>query len=128
MSIENAYDGDIGTYAVAGTLNFYMELTIAATRCSKVRIWASNSIGEAVSNGKIEVYYNGAYHTLHNGLIAALQWVEYEIGSTEIVTGCKLTITDSMTFRCFEFAFWEEIKTPADGYGSLKAARLFQRM
>lgn len=109
----NAYDGDAGTYASTGTHDQEMELTIASTSCSKVRIKAANSVGGDVSSGKIEVYYGGAYHELHDGVIATGDWVEYEIGSQQDVTKARLTLTDFTTFRCYEFEFGSVTATGA---------------
>ena len=102
----NAYDNDTTTYAFTGTRDHFMELTISATNIDSVKIWCDNNAG-GPADGKIEVYYGGAYHQLHDGSIAADQFVKFPVGSTQSITGARLTLQDFLHFDCFEFYFRE---------------------
>lgn len=111
---ENIYDGDLGTSGQTGTRYHSCELTVSAVSCDKIRLYSDNgAAGQA--NGKIEVYYGSAWHTLHDGLIPAVQWVEYELGSTQTVTIARLTLQDFITFRVFEFEFNDVGEAPEGG-------------
>ena len=102
----NAYDNDTTTYASTGTRFNEMELTISATSIDSVKLWCDNHAGGDV-DGKIEVYYSGAYHQIHDGNITASQFVKYAVGSTESITGARLTLQDNLHFDCYEFYFRE---------------------
>lgn len=105
----NAYDGDIGSSAANSAVNYdhYLELTIAAIQCDKVRIYARDIyiIGYD-PDLDIDVYYSSAWHNIFSGTITNLAWVEKVIGSTQTVTKARIkSNTSDKTLRIYEFEF-----------------------
>lgn len=129
---ENSYDGDTGTFAtLARETGAGILYPASFISCSKVRLWAG-ILGGGKASFKIEVYYAGDYHQIHTGqLSASLEWVEIEIGSTQVVENVRLEPQTIILWDyLYEFEFWKEADAPTYVYGSgaLKAGRLFQRM
>jgi len=100
---ENVYDGVLATSGEGSTRYDAIELTLTAISCDKVRIYCDAGVAGQKADGKVEVYYSGSYHTLHDGLLNPNVWQELSIGSIQTVTKAQLTLQDFTTFRVFEF-------------------------
>lgn len=104
----NAYDGNTGTGA-SGTLGTsYLELTIAAIQCDKVRLYHQRS--SPSTNVVMEVYYSAAWHDISvssfpDGDPQQNEWFEYEIGSVQSVTAARLKLSTTETWTIYEFEF-----------------------
>ena len=87
---EKAYDDDTGTRCTGDTMagagwTPFLELTISALNCNKVRIWNTFSAGTI----DIDAYYNGGWHDVYEGPPTANQWKEHELGDTYSVTKAR---------------------------------------
>lgn len=105
----DAYDGDTGSSAANTAVNYdhYLELTIAAIQCDKVRIYAQDIYITGYNPDlDIDVYYSSAWHNIFSGTITKLAWVEKAIGSTQTVTKARVkSNTSDKTLRIYEFEF-----------------------
>jgi len=114
-----AYDNNTGTTAqiiaaVAQSWSSYLELTHSALSCSKVRFYAQYH-ATYINSISLDVYYDdggGAdWHNIYEGAFADREWVEKEIGSTQVVMGmrAKFYNNHTSTWACnwFEADFWE---------------------
>lgn len=126
-----AYDGNTGTFAMMtrdyGAVLLYPPTFIS---CSKIRLWASNTIGSK-ADLKIEVYYGGGYHQIYDDNPNANEWVEISIGSTQTIENVRIyPQTIILSDNLYELEFWKEAEAPTYvvGNGTLKAGRIFQRM
>jgi len=115
-----AYDEDTGTYAYGavpkGGWSGYIEFSIDAIDCNKVRAWVNEGIVN-VSNWEVDVYYSGAWNNIFTGSEPLYgQYVEFPIGSTESVTGMRLrtysTKAASAGALVYEVDFDEEAAAP----------------
>jgi len=110
---ENAYDEDVVTTTKGSLVNGdwanYLELTINAISCNKVRAYI-NWLTTSVDLVSLDVYYSSAWHNIYEGLPAKLEWVEFGIGSTQIVTAMRFkfhaTVTDASFSLLREADFW----------------------
>ncbi|MBA7536708.1 hypothetical protein ES705_28972 [subsurface metagenome] len=122
---EDAYDGNINTDANPSSsyYNQPLELTLdSPIYCNKVKICADSYGREhfdyCAANVKVEVYYDGAYHTIHSGLLgpdydgypARKLWVELLIpAGTKLVSKARIRWNVLYVGIYFwEFAFWSE--------------------
>lgn len=80
-----AYDGNISTLAfrvsLLNTYTEYLQLNIAAIKCSKVRVYARNtgSTPPTTPTISIDVYYDLAWHAVYEGVFTQDAWIEYAI-------------------------------------------------
>ena len=108
----NGYDDNLATDTFDPEGQNWLELIHAAILCSKVRFYyISDSFGDAL-NVEIDVYYGGAWHTIHDGYAGGSEeWEEFEVGSTQTITKCRIQSTQvEPTQEIFfsEMDFWEE--------------------
>lgn len=111
-----AYDNDTGTYAesayVTGWQTF-LELTINAVLCSKLRHWEIGFGHEDECD--LDAYYNdgggAAWHHVYQGALNndKHDWTERELGGTYSVTKLRWRTHTSSQGKCsaHEFDFWE---------------------
>ena len=98
----NAYDEDTDTHAWTFQDGYYLELTLeSAISCDKVRSWWSTSTGDA--DVDIDVYYSGAWHNIHSGVIGKGDWVESSLGSTQTVEKARVKLNAFRTHYLKEF-------------------------
>lgn len=87
-----AYDGNTGTYTYTSVpkngWSGYLELSIAPISCDKVRGWFNEGAAN-VNNFELDVYYGGTWHNIQSGEPVYGQWVEFPIGSTQIVSAMR---------------------------------------
>ena len=108
----NAYDNDEGTSAVdniaATSWGDWLELTIAALNCNKVRFYATYS-GLGIDEIDLEVYYSGAWHGVYQGSYASNEWVEKALGGIYSVTQARVKFHNAAAWAVdtyfFEFDF-----------------------
>jgi len=91
-----AYDGNTATFAFDGVdasggdaYSEWIELTIDAIQCTKVRTWSLYAVGvrETV---QVEVWYEAAWHSVHNGAVNNDAWsADMNIGATKTVTALR---------------------------------------
>ncbi len=102
----NAYDEDTDTHAWTFQDGSYLELTLeSAISCDKVRSWWSTSTGDA--DVDIDVYYSGAWHNIHSGVIGKGDWVESSLSSTQTVEKARVKLNAFRTHYLKEFDFNE---------------------
>ena len=93
-----AYDEDLGLatkYTIPPTSwSSYLELTIAAISCSKVRFSAYYN-ASYINQISLDVYYSSGWHNIYEGTYAHRVWVEKEIGSTQTVTAMRVKFYNS---------------------------------
>lgn len=115
---KNAYDNLTDTYAMnsVGTQSWgnYLELTISAISCSKVRFWAYYGGDDDINQISLDVYYSGDWHNIYEGAYTHLEYVEKEIGSTQIVTAMRMKFYNSTMFvpiyaKLYEADFYEVV-------------------
>jgi len=107
----NAYDENTGNYSQEdfGSQS-YLELNHAALNCDKIQVWLTEGMPQSV-NAAIDVYYSGAWHNIHSGVVTAGQWVEVAIGSTQSVTSARIKSNVSGYLQIREFDF-NEVEAP----------------
>ena len=106
----NAYDEDVGTVAYT-TTSSYLRLTHPEIPCNKVRVMAS--VQDAGYKGydpnvTVGVYYGGAWHQIHTGVIAMNQWYEISVGGKESITEARVKITNQVYRNLVEFDFEQD--------------------
>jgi hypothetical protein len=110
-----AYNGNTGDYAnyliPALSWSNYRELSINSLSCSKVQIYCSGQTSD-IDQIEIDVYYSGAYHNIYSGALIQGSYQEYEIGSTQDVTGMRIHLYNkkssaSRSGYIHEAQFWE---------------------
>jgi len=101
---ENAYDDDLGTAARCSTNGLSTTLTLPDTLCDKVRVHAGKVAG-GQTDLKIEVYYSGGFHEIHDGLVTEDAWQEIAIGSTQAVSKARITLQTALNSEMTEFNF-----------------------
>jgi len=87
-----AYDGNVDTYAINGTIDKYVEYIRASILCDKIRVYA-NTTAEGFPDDvdlNIDVYYSAAWHNIFSGSVADRTWVEKAIGSNQTVTKIRI--------------------------------------
>lgn len=94
-----AYDDDTGTaaegWAAKSSWSAYLELTISAIACDKVRFWARYSVSSATSID-LYVFYDEDWHHVYEGAYPDREWVEKEIpAGTKSVTKAKVRFYNS---------------------------------
>ena len=98
----NAYDDDTDSHAWTFNDGYYLELTLgSAISCDKVRSWWATSTGDA--DVDIDVYYSGAWHNIHSGVISKGDWVESSLGSTQTVEKARIKLNAFRTHYLKEF-------------------------
>ena len=112
----NAYDEDTDTHAWTFQDGYYLELTLeSAISCDKVRSWWSTSTGDA--DVDIDVYYSGAWHNIHSGVIGKGDWVESSLGSPQTVEKARVKLNAFRTHYLKEFDF-NEVSGGTTHYGA----------
>ena len=100
LDVPNAYDDNTGTYATepvtgGGLVGAPLELTVEPVLCDKIRAnlfyqpWCFLVL--------IEVYYEGAYHTVHSGIFSS-GWNTYDVISgspkkSKVVSKMRMAFT-----------------------------------
>ena len=109
-----AYDENTGNYAYTSVprngWSGYLELTVDAINCDRVRGWFNEGIAN-VNNFELDVYYDSGWHTVQSGEPVYGEYVEFLIGSTKSVTSMRFRFYSTKAGgdggRCYEAAFWE---------------------
>jgi len=95
-----AYDGNTVTFAFvavpAGWCD-YLELTIAQILCDKVQLWVG-IVNTQVTIIEVDVYYL-AWYNIYSGVIVTGSFVEYAIGSEELVTAMRVRFSSTKANR-----------------------------
>ena len=101
-----AYDGNTGTRAEEYVRGF-LDLTRAAIDCSKIRIYCQTYLSlDAVVD--IDVYYEGGWHDVFEGVISRNVWVEKSIpAGTKSVSKARVRSASGTEMDLWEFEFWE---------------------
>jgi len=99
----NAYDGNTGTDASCAGLGKYLELTIAAIRCDKVRFFNSNA--GAPEHILVDVYYDSDWHNVYDAAAEQGEWTEASIGTIESVTAARIKYDSLSAWSLGEFEF-----------------------
>ena len=117
---EKAYDNSI-TYPNVAQItspqgwSSFLELTHAAMGCSKVRFYALYDVSY-ITSIDIDVYYNGAWHDVYEGVFTSLSWVEKAIGSNQTITAFRFRFycPDAGGANCdlYEVDFFQETLIP----------------
>jgi hypothetical protein len=113
-----AYDKNTSTSAGTQTQYATLELDLAdAVTCDKVSVYANKAqFSPAYSDPdvKIEVYYGAAWHTLFDGVITNMAWVEKTISPSQSVSKARISGNDALTgmaptvaLELYEFKFHE---------------------
>jgi len=109
----NAYDENTATFALTASETAYLELTHTAINCNKIQIWLGDE-GLISPNVDIDVYYSSAWHNIHSGVLVDDEWVEKEIGSTQLVTSARVKFNAAKDAHYLhEFDFYEILSAPA---------------
>jgi len=120
-----AHDGDTGTYAasdavVAGQWSKFIELTIDAINCDKIRFWAVY-VENFREDCDIDVFYEDDWHDVYQGSFVAGNWVEKDIpAGAKSVTKARFRqyiAWEGLAARLYEFEFWEEIVAVGRSFG-----------
>ena len=109
-----AYDDDTSTPArrtntPADTYTEYLELTVAALDCDKVRFYYISTIAGYDGTIDIDVYYSAGWHAVYTGVAADRTWVEKTLGGLYSVTKARIRIHNvyiggaAMSFYEFDF-------------------------
>lgn len=112
-----AYDDETTLYAsytVQAVWSPYLELYISAIDCTKVRAYCSR-VNRQVTDQEVDVYYSGAWQNIYSGSPQVDAYYEYEIGSTESVTGMRFRFNSSKSGRWAgvnDADFWEVSADP----------------
>ncbi|GAJ09249.1 unnamed protein product, partial [marine sediment metagenome] len=89
----NAYDEDTGSQALTAppgdSWSSFLELTHAAINCDKVRFHAPYDASQ--NSIKLEVFYDGSWHEVYEGVYANNEWVEKDLGGTFPVTAARVS-------------------------------------
>lgn len=114
-----AYDEDTETFAYHPTntdsWSSYLELTIAAMDCNKVRFFARYN-ATRTNQISLDVYYDDDWHNIYTGAYANEEWVEKTIpAGTKSVTAAQVKFYNDYMFayttRLYEFDFGEAAVT-----------------
>ena len=117
-----AYDGNLSTYAQEGYASGwgdFLELTIAALNCDKVR--HNSQLTSALDAIDIDVYYDGAWQHVYEGAYAHFTWQEKSLGDTYAVTAARVRYhrvpEESVRARLYEFEFNEVVVAVGRSFG-----------
>jgi hypothetical protein len=112
-SADNSHDDNTGTRADETVMGYswsnYLELWLnEAVTCDKVRWYYYGDA--AITQVRIDVYYNDSWHNIYEGDTTKNQWVEYEVGSEESIDGTRISLYNSSSIPrmlyCYEVDFW----------------------
>ena len=116
---ENTYDENTGTYsshAETPTEDWsnFLELTISSIDCDKIQIWPA---GFQITEIDIDLFYDGGWQHLHEGIYDSGEWNEFAIGSTKAVTAARVRgyNADAGTTRNFLFYEFDFNEVVGDG-------------
>ena len=111
----NAYDEDTGTYAESRSVSpeswsDEIQFFHSAILCNKIRFWADGLEGK-FDTVRIEIQYDGSWHSLYEGSFNELEWDEEAFGQ-QMVTGIQFEFYNvsggsSYEVRLHEVDFWE---------------------
>ena len=73
----------------------FIELTIGAINCTKIKYYLDDSGGGDISIVDVDVYYSGAWHNIYQGAFTPYIWVEKELGATYSVTAMRYKFYNS---------------------------------
>ena len=116
----NAYDDDASTYAGSAFIaskswGKYIELTISATTCDRVRISANHSTS-FISKVSADVYYGAAWHNIYEGVFNDLKWTILRMDTLQSITKMRLKFynngTSSYPAFLYEAHFGKEAQIP----------------
>ena len=98
----NAYDEIEASQAASASpghsWSAFLELTHAAINCDKVRFHAPFN---GTQNGiDLDVYYDGDWHHVYQGIYTSNEWVEKDLGSSHSVTAARVSFYNDF------FAVW----------------------
>lgn len=116
---SSAYDGDIQTPAYcsvpANNWSNYLELTISAIYCSKVKFLALYNGTQGINKIDLDIYYDGAWHDVYEGSFLSRVYVEKTF-TTQYVTKMRMRFynngSEVITAVLGEAAFYETIGVP----------------
>ena len=116
---SNAYDGDLTTRAVcsvpAVSWSNYIELTIDAIYCSKVKFYASYDGTAGINSIDLDVYYDEEWHDVYEGSYLNYVWTEKELGDTYYVTKIRIRFYNTWhthSASLIEVMFYETVSIP----------------
>jgi len=97
-----AYDDAFGVVGAepdipASSWGSFLNLTITATNCSKLRFYTSNSYG-FVDLVDLDVYYSSAWHDVYNGTFTDGMWIDKSLGGTYSVTKARIKFHNTATY------------------------------
>ena len=108
-----AYDDAFGVIGAepdipASSWGSFLNLTITATNCSKLRFYTIDSYG-FVDLVDLDVYYSSAWHDVYNGTFTDGMWIDKSLGGTYSVTKARIRFHNptvySKTIDLLEFDF-----------------------
>ncbi|GAH65409.1 unnamed protein product, partial [marine sediment metagenome] len=87
-----AYDEDTETYAYTQSESKFLELILTSPiSCDKIQIYANMYFyGNQPVDVDIDLFYDGDWQHLHDGVISGLEWVEKAIGLTKTVSKARV--------------------------------------
>ena len=95
----NAYDGDTATMSYRATArgipSDYLVLTHAGLFCDKVRVWGEigTTPAETTRILELDVYYDGGWHSIHNGTFTEGEYQEFDVGASKAITSVRMRFT-----------------------------------
>jgi len=98
---SQAYDGIVetsnGAYTTisGGSWSNFIELTIGAINCSKIKYYLEDSGGGDISEVDVDVYYSGAWNNIYSGAFTRYTWIEKELGAIYSVTAMRFRFYNS---------------------------------
>lgn len=121
---QNAYDGDLNSLASCYVPPYYwtrfLELTIEAVYCSKVRFMAEYKAG-GINKIDLDIYYDDSWHDVYEGsFIGGTHtegvWVEKSLEETYYVSKMRIRFYNKKSFaqtaRLVEVMFYEVASIP----------------
>lgn len=92
---QRAYDGEIGDLGAncgvpPKTWSNFLELTIGAIYCSKIRFFAAYTGTSGINGIDLDVYYNNSWHDVFQGSFLHRVWTEKSLGDTYYVTKMRM--------------------------------------
>jgi hypothetical protein len=122
---EKAYDENLGgtpalTSVSLNSWSSYIELSIDAISCSKVRTYAYYNAA-TINEISVDVYYSAGWHNIYEGVYENNVWKEHLIGSTQTVTAMRVKFYNDdgsdHNANFFEAGFWK-IETTSGNTGT----------
>ncbi|MCK4321991.1 hypothetical protein KAX08_05705 [candidate division WOR-3 bacterium] len=116
----NAYDDDASTYAGSAFIaskswGKYIELTISAITCDRVRISANYSTS-FISKVSADVYYGADWHNIYEGIFNDLEWTILRMDTSRSITKMRLRFYNNRTTSypafLYEAHFGKEARIP----------------